>query len=324
MSFTARIKHFNKLGFFSHSAPGVIDAKTFIDKCVWRRQVSRALKDIENGVNVEQAKETLQLFGYYKDYQGEPQTMDNPNMCAGRAVQLDTDKLFVEELAPTDAYAEAVNYLNGYQSAEYRNQGEDAAVIEHKLTPKYDAEGNKPKKDTPGTHSEFELVCANAVEGLRESFAGANQITGEIRLEGTLPGCTLGYVGVPDYQEGGVELKTQWDKNAHTDKPAANSLPKSIKENHLNQIAGYHFLSGLNPTIVYANRLGYAVFKATEEELAHGLNRIVQASKRRERLMMAADTVEELLRLTDPQWNQAWLWDIHPKLYAEARKIWGE
>ena len=62
MSFTARIKHFNKLGFFSHSAPGVIDAKTFIDKCVWRRQISRALKDIENGIELKNAKETLQLF----------------------------------------------------------------------------------------------------------------------------------------------------------------------------------------------------------------------------------------------------------------------
>ena len=124
---------------------------------------------------------------------------------------------------------------------------------------------------------------------------------------------------------GKVELKTQWDGKAYTDKPAANSLPSDIKEPHLYQIAGYWHLSGIIPKIVYANRMGYRVFEPTQEQLEFGLTRIIEACRRRERLMLAADTTEKLLRLTDPQWSHIFGWkDMNPELLHRAKKIWSE
>jgi len=122
-----------------------------------------------------------------------------------------------------------------------------------------------------------------------------------------------------------VELKTQWDSNAHTDSPRANSLPNEIRENHLTQIAGYNLLSGHVPKIVYANRLGYRVFEATQEQLEFGIARIVEACKRRERLLMAHDKIEDVLRLTDPMWSHMFAWrGYSPEIIHQAKQIWGD
>ncbi len=154
-----------------------------------------------------------------------------------------------------EAYREALNLLTSLQTGSWIDQDKVKRQLEGRQLPRYSEQGKATKKDEIGTN-EFELVCKNAELGLREAMHGANEIVGQTMLRGKLPGCELDYLGFGDYQEGSVELKTQWDTNVDTDKPRANSLPNKIKDPHLKQIAGYWHLTGKIPRIVYANRLG--------------------------------------------------------------------
>ena len=87
-------------------------------------------------------------------------------------------------------------------------------------------------------------------------------------------------------------------------------------------LEGLH-LSGQLPTIVYANRNTYTVFKPSEDELRVALDSLMEACSRRERLLKAASNTQELLRLCDPQWDHMFAWkDINPEVLSEAKKLW--
>ena len=91
----------------------------------------------------------------------------------------------------------------------------------------------------------------------------------------------------------------------------------------MTQIAGYYHLTKKMPTIVYANRGGYKIFSPTEDELQEALQLIFESCQRRERLLKAADNVEDVLRLCDPQWNGLFGWnDMNPEVLLNAKKIW--
>ena len=327
MSFQNIQKHFDKHGYFWHSNPSKPDGLTFFEKGILRPELRRAYQVLANQGehhidDVGAAEVELRLHGTYQDSLGKTITNDNPNMMSGRAAQHYCDQVLLEEAAPGDAYAETMNMLHSYQGGYWRDKAQDDAVIAHRTTLRYSPEGKVVKEPTA---CEFELVCNNALDGVREATAGDNRIVGEVELLGHLPKCALQYKGYPDYQEGKVELKTQWDGKAYSDKPTANSLPSDIKEPHLYQIAGYWHLSGIIPKIVYANRMGYRVFEPTQDQLEFALSRIIEACRRRERLMLAADTTEKLLRLTDPQWSHIFGWrDMNPDLLHRAKKIWSE
>ena len=306
-----------------HSNPSTPDAWTFFDKAVQRVQRDEAFKILrgETEGDTSWAEKILDQGAYYKDAMGSTQFTDNPNMVSGRAVQQYADRLLVDEVSPSDAYADAINLLHGFRGGDWRDTEKDARIIENRERLYYDAEGKRSKEPT---HNEFGLVCENAAAGVREAMQGANRITGEIELFGPLPGCELPYFGKPDYGDGRCELKTQWDQAADTDSPRANSLPKKIKAPHMMQIAGYWYLSGIVTRIVYANRLGYVVHEPTEEELDRALGDIASACKRREKLMKVADDVQDLLRLTDPHFADSFVWrDVHPEVLMQAKKMFG-
>lgn len=306
-----------------HSNPSTPDSWVFFDKGVLRVQRSKAFSILkgETDGDTEAAEDILRKGGYYKDCIGQTQFNDNPNMVSGRAVQQYTDLLLTEDASPSEAYADAINMLHGFQGGYWRDTEKDARVIENRERVYFDADGKRSKEPT---HNEFGLVCENAASGIRDAMQGANRIIGEIELFGEIPGCDLPYFGKPDYGEGRVELKTQWDQAADTDNPRANSLPKKIKAPHMTQLAGYWHLSGIVPKIVYANRLGYIVLEPTEDELNWALGDIVAASRRREMLMQASGDIRELLRLTDPRFGDSFVWrDIHPELLTEAKKLFG-
>lgn len=307
-----------------HSNPSTPDAWTFFDKGYIRVQRNKAwaiLRGDQSGDEIW-AREFLKSCAYYQDSQGGSQYTDNPNMVSGRAVQVYTDMLLVEDATPGEAYAEAVNMLQGYQGGTWRDQDKDAAIIANRERIFFDADGKKSKDPV---HSEFALVCENAGDGIKEAMHGANRIVGEIDLFGSLPHCELPYFGKPDYGEGRVELKTQWDGNAHTDNPRANSLPKAIKAPHMTQLAGYWHLSKIIPRIVYANRLGYVVLEPTEDELQLALNDIIRACKRREKLMKVADDLPDLLSLTDPHFADSFVWrDLNPDIFKKAKQLFGD
>ena len=317
-------KFADRFNYKWHSNPSTPDAWAFFDKGFIRVQRDKAWSILRGDVDGDEiwARQFLKDNAYYKDSQGSTQYTDNPNMVSGRAVQAYTDMLLCDDATPGEAYAEAINVLQGFQGGHWRDAEKDKLVIENRERLYFDAEGKRSKEPV---QSEFQLVCENASEGIREAMQGANRIVGEIDLFGSLPHCELPYFGKPDYGEGRVELKTQWDVNAHTDNPRANSLPKQIKAPHMTQLAGYWHLSKIIPRIVYANRLGYVVLEPTEDELRFALNDIIRACKRREKLMKVADDLPDLLSLTDPHFADGFVWrDIHPDILRKAKQLFGE
>ena len=311
-----------QIAYYHHSNPSNPDGFTFFDKIIVRPELDAAKKNAEESA---EAKQLVELHGVYKDSRGKQQSGDKPILIGGRAVENYCTDILVNDVSPADAYKDALNELHSFHGGSWRDADKDKREIEHKVTARYTADGSAPKKLAKGSswHTEFELVCSNALDGLREATAGANRITGQQKLKGKFDDVNLPYLGYADYQGGGVELKTKWDKGAGTDKPAASSLPKEIMWSHLTQIAGYWHMTDVWPTIVYANRLGYRVFKPTLEQLQAGVAAIREACMRRERLLAAASTPAELLRLCDPQWDHMYVWrDLPPAILEQAHKIW--
>ena len=311
--------------YYHHSQPNKPDGFTFFDKAVVRseRENAKAVLAGEAKGDKAEAQKIIDMHGVYVDSRGRTQSGDKPPLISGRAVENYCTDVAVNDLSPTDAFKNAINELQGFSGASWRDADKDKRELEHKTTVRYGADGSVPKKDIIPTHHEFELVCSNALDGLREAFAGANRITGQKELTGKFDDVQLPYKGYGDFQEGGVELKTKWDRGAGTDKPSAGSLPKEIPFNNLMQIAGYWHITDIWPQIVYANRLGYRVFKPTLDQLHAGVAAIREACVRRERLLAAANTTEELLRLCDPQWDHMFVWrDLPPEILDRAQKIW--
>jgi hypothetical protein len=311
--------------YYHHSSPSKPDGFTFFEKAVVRPELENAKAVIAGEAKGDkaEAQRILNLHGVYIDSRGKPQNGDKPPLISGRAVENYCTDVVVSDVSPADAFKNAINELHCFHGAEWRDADKDKRELEHKTTVRYGADGSIPKKDIIPTHTEFELVCSNALDGLREAFAGANRITGQKKIKGNIDDVQLPYLGYADYQEGGVELKTKWDTKAHTDKPSAGSLPKEITFPHLMQIAGYWHITGIWPTIVYANRLGYRVFKPELDQLHAGVAAIREACMRRERLLATANTTEELLKLCDPQWDHMFVWrDLPPEIIDRAQKIW--
>ena len=311
--------------YYHHSQPNKPDGFTFFDKAVVRseRENAKAVLAGEAKGDKAEAQKIIDMHGVYVDSRGRTQSGDKPPLISGRAVENYCTDVAVNDLSPTDAFKNAINELQGFHGASWRDADKDKRELEHKTTVRYNADGSVPKKDIIPTHHEFELVCSNALDGLREAFAGANRITGQKELTGKFDDVQLPYKGYGDFQEGGVELKTKWDRGAGTDKPSAGSLPKEIPFNNLMQIAGYWHITDIWPQIVYANRLGYRVFKPTLDQLHAGVAAIREACVRRERLLATANTTEELLKLCDPQWDHMFVWrDLPPEILDRAQKIW--
>jgi hypothetical protein len=313
-------------GYYHHSQPSTPDYYTFFQKGIMRPALSNALKVISDETDGDktQAETLLQQSGYYRDIRNKIQYNDNINMCSGRAVEYYCDLMLIEGAMQGEAYREALNVLTSLHTGSWIDQDKTKAQIEGRQLNRYNDEGKALRKNDEIGKCEFELVCENAQAGLREAMQGANQIIGQTELRGKLPGCELDYLGYGDYQEGAVELKTQWDTGVDTDKPRSNSLPKEIKQMHLLQLAGYWNITGKIPRIVYANRLGYVVFEATIDQLEYALQDVTAACMRREKLMMVTDSVEQLLKLCDPHFGDSFVWrDLHPDVLRRAKTLAG-
>jgi len=300
--------------YYHHSNPSRPDAATFWDKGIRRRAVNDSYKILKGELdgNATAARETIDKYAF-----------DNINMHSGNIVQHYCDAVLLHDEGG-EAYPNAVNELHAYTSPKHNDIEKEMAVVHHREAVIYDSEGKKARNPDDAGCCELELVCGNALDGLREAFSLAriNDIEGEVDLWGQLEGCELKYNGRPDYCRR-IELKTMWDRQAHTDKPAANSLPAVATHLHRQQVAGYWKLSGLLPTIVVANRMGYRIFQPSEDELRDTLQAVTQACQRRERLLKAAKSPEELVRLCDPQWDHFFAWkDLHPDVLKQAREIY--
>ncbi len=130
-----------------HSNPSTPDAWTFFDKAVQRVQRDEAFKILrgETEGDTSWAEKILDQSAYYKDAMGSTQFTDNPNMVSGRALQQYADRLLVDEVSPSDAYADAINLLHGFRGGDWRDTEKDARIIENRERLFYDAEGKGAK-----------------------------------------------------------------------------------------------------------------------------------------------------------------------------------
>ena len=309
--------------FKHHSNPNRPDGVIFFDKLVMRPERNRAWELIKAG-DSERGFDILRDHGYYKDHLGNKIYNDAPVMLFGRAVQYYCDLVLLEDQNPNEAYREAINMIQGYQSPHWRNAADEKDRIDDVVNGVYyDDKGRKPtKKDEKAnvTKTLFQLVADNALAGMQEAMTGANQITGEEKLEGKLEGCRLPYIGFGDYNSGTVELKTKWGENIFD----TEGNPKRLQKNYRKQIAGYWHMTGNMPKLVMSGRNGYHIYRPTAEELENALRLVKTDCQRLEENLYSKTTKEAVLRSCEVDFEVKFYWgDIHPRHKALAEKMWG-
>jgi hypothetical protein len=251
--------------------------------------------------DTDAAKATLNL---YKD--------DNANMLAGRVVQDCANLHLIDGHTIEAVIRQGLSRLDEYQPRTW-DDGKD----ERKLAV---------------NRAEFADVLTNAIEGVKEAHAhyGLNRIDGESEIFTNLSGLELPYSGFPDFSRR-IELKTKWSSAAANTKSGkrAASLPTQPDWSHTCQVAGYWAGTGLMQTIVYANAKDYRVMHAdnsdrlTNEGLQAALNHITAKCAIRENILKSANSVEQMLRLVEPDFSHMWAWDLRPEVLTEAKNLWG-
>ena len=276
--------------------------RTLFEKCVIRPKVNSAWMVIK-GDTVGDKQAAGATIDLYKD--------DNANMLAGRVVQDCANLVLIDDHSLDAAIRQGMSRLDEYEPRTW-DDGKD----ERKLAV---------------NRGEFTDVLTNAVTGVREAHAiyGLNRIEGESEIFANLPGLELPYSGFPDFSRR-VELKTKWSTAADTKSGKRSaSLPTKPTWPHICQVAGYWFGTGLMQTIVYANAKDYRVFnehnceQLSQEALQSAVNHIVAKCAIRENLLKSTNSVDEMLRLIEPDFGHMWAWDMRPAVLDEAKKLWG-
>ena len=276
--------------------------RTLFEKCIIRPKVNSAWMVIK-GDTVGDKQAAGATIDLYRD--------DNANMLAGRVVQDCANLVLIDDHTLDAASRQGRSRLDEYQPRTW-DDGKD----ERKLAV---------------NRGEFADVLTNAVTGVKEAHAiyGLNRIEGESEIFANLPGLELPYSGFPDFSRR-VELKTKWSTAADTKSGKRSaSLPNKPTWPHICQVAGYWVGTGLMQTIVYANAKDYRVFnehnceQLSQDALQSAVNHIVAKCAIRENLLKSTNSVDEMLRLIEPDFGHMWAWDMRPAVLDEAKKLWG-
>ena len=290
--------------YFHHSnTEGRPICRTLFEKCVVRPKVNHAWA-VRKGDKVGDQNAATATINLYAD--------DNANMLSGRVVQDCANLHLIDGHTVEAVIRQGLSRLD-----EYKPRTWDDGKDERKLAV---------------NRAEFADVLINAIEGVKEAHAhyGLNRIDGESEIFTKLSGLELPYSGFPDFSRR-VELKTKWSSAAANTKSGkrATSLPTKPDWSHTCQVAGYWAGTGLMQTIVYANAKDYRVFNAdnsdrlTNEGLQAALYHVTAKCAIRENLLKSADSVEQMLRLIEPDFSHMWAWDLRPEVLTEAKKLWG-
>ena len=250
---------------------------------------------------------------------------DNAKMLAGRVVQDCANLVLIENHTLDAAIRHGISLLDQYKPRTWDDGKDERQLIV--------------------VRDEFVDVLTNAIEGVKEAHAayGLNRIEGESEIFANLPGLELPYSGFPDFSRR-IELKTKWSGVADTKSGKRSApLPQQPDWNHVCQVAGYWFGTGLMQTIVYARKtpttkrktpgaddaVGYRVFnesnsdKLSKDGLQGAINHVVAKCAIRENLLKSTNSVDEMLRLIEPDFGHMWAWDMRPAVLDEAKKLWG-
>ena len=246
-------------------------------------------------------------------------------MLAGRVVQDCANLVLIDDHTLDAAIRQGMSRLDEYEPRTWDDGKDERQLIV--------------------VRDEFVDVLTNAIEGVKEAHDayGLNRIEGESEIFANLPGLELPYSGFPDFSRR-IELKTKWSGVADTKSGKRSApLPQQPDWNHVCQVAGYWFGTGLMQTIVYARKtpatkrktpgaddaVGYRVFnennsdKLSKDGLQGAINHIVAKCAIRENLLKSTNSVDEMLRLIEPDFGHMWAWDMRPAVLDEAKKLWG-
>lgn len=288
--------------YYHHSNPSKPLCATLFEKCVVRPKRDDAWKVVKG----EKMGDKDAAFALIHNYEN-----DNAKMLAGRVVQDCANLVLIDDHTLDAAIRHGMSLFDQYKPRTW-DDGKD----ERQLTVVRD---------------EFVDVLNNAIEGVKEAHAayGLNRVEGESEIFANLPGLELPYSGFPDFSRR-IELKTKWSGVADTKSgKRASSLPAKPTWSHNSQVAGYWYGTGLMQTIVYANAKDYRLFnedncdQLSKDALQGAVNHIVAKCAIRENLLKSTNSVDEMLRLVEPDFGHMWAWDMRPSVVDEAKKLWG-
>jgi hypothetical protein len=302
--------------YYHHSNPSRPICVTMYEKCVVRKKVDIAWKIIRREIagDKDKAWEVVRLYAN-----------DNAKMAGGRTVQDCAVMVLIDGASIDEAIRHGMSVLDQYEPRTW--------------------DGGKDERQLAVVRAEFADVLSNAIEGIKQAHAyyGLNRVEGESEIFANLPGLELPYSGFPDFSRR-IELKTKWSGVADTKSGKRSApLPQQPDWNHVCQVAGYWFGTGLMQTIVYARKtpttkrktpgaddaVGYRVFnesnsdKLSKDGLQGAINHIVAKCAIRENLLKSTNSVDEMLRLIEPDFGHMWAWDMRPAVLDEAKKLWG-
>ena len=171
----------------------------------------------------------------------------------------------------------------------------------------------------------------NACQGVAEALSGANQITGQERLDKRVPGLALPFMGYLDFYGGGrvAELKTKTSSASDSAKTGrrAGGLPSKPDAKHAQQVAFYADVMGCKASLKYASENGYRVFdetichELTPKGIQNGEAELRARAWSREHLMRLAPSATTLMQILSPDWSD-WGWRMKPEHREVARKVW--
>jgi len=170
-----------------------------------------------------------------------------------------------------------------------------ARLDQHELLPwdkQADEDRNQVHRD--GAH---EANCQHASEGINTALKGANQITGQQKLEKKFAGLALPFLGFADFFGGNrvAELKCKTSLSADTKLGRrAGALPSKPDPKHVAQVGYYANVLECPASLVYANEKDYRIFdeincqELTAEGMSKALDDLRARAWSRENLMRAA------------------------------------
>ena len=242
---------------------------------------------------------------------GEGMQFGSP-VAVGRAVEDYTSASVIDGLGASEALRHAMIALDAHEAVEWDRDNDQQRLDLH--------------RDILAT------IALHAGTGVREALAGANQVTGQERLEKSYSGLHLPFLGFSDFQGGGrvAELKVKTSPVSATAKSGRRAGGVAIQAGREARPASRLLrrrprLPG-QPDLRVGNRL--RLFNETNcqeltpEGIQRGVRELRARAWSRENVMRRAPDYRTLMQMHGPDWSD-WGWRMDPSHLAEAREVWG-
>tara|TARA_R110000824_G_scaffold392971_1_gene591698 strand:+ start:137 stop:1051 length:915 start_codon:yes stop_codon:yes gene_type:complete len=234
------------------------------------------------------------------------------NMLAGTAVHEAAFEIANGNTSQSEAVRHALSTLQEHKPAKFNKR--DATITDHLLSD----DGER-----------VNATIEQTVEGIREAFAGANNIDVEEKIELELPGIDVPIIGYTDGRGAGIigEVKTRWDRISANSKTgfSNNSVPAKPQPNDIAQIALYQrAFSGGTCKLIYANRLSHIVHEVSQDQLDEAMDQTLVLLRKRQRILERTETMQDIIDLCEVDWGDFRWRDFSPELLLELKQVFSE